>query len=267
MADEISTALDGFSPITLDKMGKVRLMNRVDTKYVTTQSFLIRFLDMAAATGQYFVVENDGGRNLPYSTRYFDTEDCSMYCRHETGRAVRQKVRLRRYDTSDTTFLEIKNKNNKGRTKKKRTPFDQGEDLKIYSDFFHKYCKYEPETLIPQVENHFHRITLVSNTMTERLTIDTGLSFHNVATGLDADLDGIVIIELKRDGNQHSPTAQILQSLHIHASGFSKYCIGMALTNSNLRNNRLKPRLRMVQRMLNNDTAPRKQHEVLPFNI
>lgn len=265
MTDQISVALGNFSPITLDKMGKVRLMNRIDTKYVTTRSYLAPFLGAAAASGNYFVVEIDGGRNLPYSSRYYDTEDCSMYTRHETGRRVRQKVRLRRYDTSNTVFLEIKNKNNKGRTKKKRTFFDRGEDLKIYSDFIHKYCSYSPEALIPQVENHFRRITLVSTSMTERLTIDTGLSFHNVATGLDADLDGIVIIELKRDGNQHSPTAEMLQSLHIHPSGFSKYCIGMALTNSNLRSNRLKPRLRMVQRMLNKDAASEETAQSFTF--
>lgn len=36
--------------------------------------------------------------------------------------------------------------------------------------------------------------------MTERLTIDTGVHFHHLLTGMEAKLDNLAIIELKRDG-------------------------------------------------------------------
>ena len=42
----------------------------------------------------------------------------------------------------------------------------------------------------------------------------------------------------------------MLRGLRIHPAGFSKYCVGMALTDRRLRHNRLKPRLRMVERLL-----------------
>ena len=110
--------------------------------------------------------------------------------------------------------------------------------------------KYDPENLTEQLENRFDRITLVNKARTERLTIDTNLRFNNIATGQKRDMGDIVIIELKRDGNQPSPILGKLCDLHIHPHGFSKYCIGSALTNDSLRRNRIKPRLRSIQKIL-----------------
>ena len=86
--------------------------------------------------------------------------------------------------------------------------------------------------------------------MTERLTIDTNLRFHNVATGNYRFMDNIVIIELKRDGRVPSPVISLLNQLRIKPHGFSKYCIGSALTNDELHCNRLKPRLHSIERIL-----------------
>lgn len=43
-----------------------------------------------------------------------------MFRQHETGRKPRQKVRVRTYLNSNTTFLEIKKKDNHGKTAKSR---------------------------------------------------------------------------------------------------------------------------------------------------
>ena len=61
----------------------------------------------------------------------------------------------------------------------------------------------------------------------------------------------LVIIELKRDGHQPSPILPKLLQLRIHPHGFSKYCIGSALTNDSLRRNRIKPRLHSIDKFLN----------------
>ena len=103
---------------------------------------------------------------------------------------------------------------------------------------------------VEQIENRFDRITLVNKAKTERLTIDTHLRFNNIATGEQRAMGDLVIIELKRDGNQPSPILGKLCDLHIHPHGFSKYCIGSALTNDSLRRNRIKPRLRSIQKIL-----------------
>lgn len=245
--------LSNFEPITLEEMSRVKLMNRIDTKYVTTLSRLGAFLRLAA--GEYRVQETDGLRSMPYSTTYFDTPEHFMFSEHVRGKKTRQKIRYRTYDSSALTFLEIKSKNNKGRTRKKRVQTELGTDIRSNADFITSLTPFNPAELIAQIENHFKRITLVNKAMTERLTIDTGLRFHNLRTGRDRDLDGIAIIELKRDGHAASPILGTLRELRIMPSGFSKYCIGMAMTNPYLRQNRLKPRLRRIEHLLSSEAG------------
>ena len=96
--------------------------------------------------------------------------------------------------------------------------------------------------------------------MTERLTIDSCLRFHNLENGNKVILPDLAIIELKRGSNASSPVAQILNRLQIRPSGFSKYCIGMALTDPLLRQNRFKPRLKSIAR----HTAIVKDYSVWP---
>lgn len=108
--------LQTYQTITLEEMDKVRLMNRIDTKYITTLPNLELLLSRIVTT--YRLQQIDGQTNMPYYTCYFDTASCSMFTEHQRGRKVRQKIRIREYENSRLTFLEIKNKNNKGRTDK-----------------------------------------------------------------------------------------------------------------------------------------------------
>lgn len=242
--------LANFEPISLDRMKTVKLMNRVDVKYVTTVEKLSELLQIIS--DQYFVQETAGMRNLPYSTVYFDTDSIDMFNEHQRGKSARQKIRIRTYGSTGVRFLEIKQKNNKGRTKKKRIELESlNAGVADHADFIEKNSRYHSTELATKLENHFHRITLVNYAMTERLTIDTGLSFHNLSTGTDFALNNIAIIELKRDGLCPSPILEKLKILRIHSSGFSKYCMGMALTDPNLRQNRLKPRVRFVKQLNN----------------
>lgn len=238
-----------FETISLKEMGKVRLMNRIDTKYVTTFDNIVKLLKILSE--DYLVQEIDGQSNMPYYTKYFDTEDSHMFYQHQRGKKNRQKVRVRKYEGSDTPpFIEIKTKNNKGRTKKDRVTFTEGSVLTDYNNFFGLYSQYSPASLIPQIENHFFRITLVNKDKTERITIDTGIEFHNLLTDERVSMPHIGIIEWKRDGRRcKSSLEEILREMRIHPTGFSKYCVGMAVTNPSLRQNRLKKKLRMIDRL------------------
>lgn len=237
-----------YTPITLEEMKSVRLMNRIDTKYLTTRTVLSHFLEQALA--EYRLQEIDGEYLMPYHTLYFDTKQCSMYMDHLHGHKTRQKIRIRTYETSDVSFLEIKNKNNKGRTKKKRIQCNRFEDSDC-TEFIGKYARYTYSDLLKQIENRFTRITLVNRKMTERLTIDTGLKFHNCQTEINCKLENLVIIELKRDGHTVSESSAMLRNLRIQPAKFSKYCMGMALTDSGLKHNRFKPRLRTIDKLCN----------------
>ena len=252
-----------YDPICLDEMSGIKLMNRTDTKFVTTVDRLKLLL--MRARDDYRAQEVDGKRIASYYTAYFDTPDNNMYVVHQNGHVGRQKLRIRSYMDSGLNFLEVKTKNNHGRTKKKRVDmvgFDpmhpdhgirfmrQDDQYRLYDEFLRKHLRYDPTILSEQLENHFNRITLVNRAKTERVTIDSGLCFHNMVTGKDVDLTGLVIIELKRDGLQPSPILGILRELRIKPCGFSKYCMGSALTNPALKRNNFKERLRMVDRML-----------------
>ena len=261
--------LSHYEPITLEQMKDIRLMNRIDTKFVTTEPMLRRLLVMAC--DDYFVQETDGLRISPYYTLYFDTPDCAMYNRHQVGHLSRQKIRIRSYVKAGLNFLEVKTKNNHGRTKKKRIAMEQfdalhpqhdiqfhrqDENFINYDEFLRATLKYDPENLTEQLENRFDRITLVNKSKTERLTIDTNLHFHNLVSGIDKDMGNLVIIELKRDGLQPSPIMEMLRRLHIHPHGFSKYCMGSALTNPKLQVHRFKPKLIEIRKIINNKKQP-----------
>ena len=243
--------LSAFAPISLEQMSGVKLMNRTDTKFVTNRTKLYQLLKLAQQ--DYYIQEIDGERNLEYDTTYFDTRAFDMYNQHQWGHTNRQKIRFRTYCISGLQFMEVKTKNNHGRTKKKRievTNMDVLEKQKY--DFLSKHLRYGADTLQPALNNHFSRITLVNKGKTERLTIDSSLSFHNLQSNKSMDMGDLVIIELKRDGLVSSPVLDMLRQLRIHPHGFSKYCMGSALTNPQLPTNRFKRKLIEVRKIIKN---------------
>lgn len=237
-------------PISLAEMESVKLMNRIDTKFVVPACLLPEMLRLAQA--DYYIQEIDGQRFAAYDTLYYDTPDMQMYIRHHDRQLRRQKIRVRTYIDSDLTFLEVKNKNNKGRTKKKRIVV-QTNDLQDIDagqrEWLAGKAWYDVAALQPQLHTRFERITLVNRAKTERLTIDTALRWENVQTGQTAALGDAVVVELKRDGNQPSGMLDILRSLRIKPLSMSKYCIGVALTNPTVKNNRFRPKLRKIQKL------------------
>ena len=254
--------LEQLKTISLDEMGSIKLMNRTDTKFVTSKQKLAELLELAQ--GQYFALMKDGLRIAKYRTTYWDTHEHLFYLEHHNGHAPRQKIRIRTYMDSNDTFLEVKTKNNHGRTKKKRisvptpeltdvlaaggTPFIQGLTGQTFDD------------IMPTVENQFQRITLVNYGKTERLTIDFNVRFHNYETDTDAQTGDLVIIELKRDGNVFSPILDMLRKVRIKPHGFSKYCIGSAMTNGELKNNNFKFKMITISKLTGyHFTVPERQ--------
>jgi len=253
MTEEIEKKAQMLPPITLEEMSGIKLMNRTDTKFVASIGQLHSFL--LAVQGKYYIQEINGKRIASYHTTYFDTDDYQMYRMHHCGRTVREKIRVRTYMDSDDTFFEIKNKNNHGRTKKKRISIEALETMHEEYDsiipFMDKHAWYRIEEVSPVIENWFNRITLVNFGKTERLTIDFNLHFHHLKSDKHDELKRVAIIELKRDGNVSSPALDIIRELRIKRSGFSKYCIGSAMTNDSLKRNNFKERLTMIGKIEN----------------
>ncbi len=245
--------LDKFTGIGLGDIGKANFMNRIDTKFPLRSEILFTKI-LPEISDEYYIVEIEGLRYMEYKTVYFDTPDNMFYTTHHNGKKDRYKVRKRMYVDTKTSFLEIKHKNNKGKTKKKRIEI-QSDLFQIFPDeydFLSKHIPCDPQTLKPTIENHFHRITLVRKDMGERCTIDCELGFRDSSGGHETD--HFAMVELKHEaGAPKSPLQKVLAKYGVKQSGFSKYCIGRVLNDQpGIKKNLFKVKIHMLQKRLRN---------------
>lgn len=255
---EIVSLLEEMSPISLDDMSSIRLMKRTDTKFLTNLPTLLKLLKLAQKN--YFVQEVNGHRVANYATTYWDDALHHQFYRiHQCGHRPRTKVRVRSYSDSELAFLEVKKKNNHGKTSKKRIhvpSVDAVVNERYGEDFLQNLTGHTFDEIIPTLSNRFKRITLVNHGKTERLTIDFDLSFLNRENGVEQAMENIVIIELKRDGRLPSPIMPILRELRIKPAGFSKYCVGLSVTDNTLRKNLFKERLVYIRKIAERNCLP-----------
>ena len=99
----IDTKLFAERTIPLERMKGVKLMNRVDRKFVTCVTKLDRLLKAALRCG-YLAQEVGDGVIAEYDTIYLDTHSLDNYLTHHNGHLTRQKVRVRKYlDNGETS--------------------------------------------------------------------------------------------------------------------------------------------------------------------
>src|ERR1700741_1574991 len=154
--------LQQFQPIDLTEMESVKLMNRTDTKFLFTQAQFE--IVMKEIEGHYRVLEVSGKRLNRYKTLYYDTSGMDLYNEHHNGKLNRYKVRHRTYVESDIGFLEVKFKNNKGRTikdriKKAEVPMSWEGDAEV---FLQSKLPFNPSELVPVLWINYSRLTLVN---------------------------------------------------------------------------------------------------------
>ncbi len=239
-----------FTPIRLDQMDKVKLMNRVDQKFCINIALLPDLLN--EIVNDYYILEIDDVRLFPYSNTYFDTSENSMYNDHVRGRKTRFKIRQRAYVESQCSYFEIKFKNNKGKTFKSRVECENGENL--YSDklsfFLTGHSPFKPEELVPVLKNKFMRITLVSKALDERCTIDYRVSFQ--VKDSKVELNRIAIIEVKSEGYpKNSKIVKTLREKRFNPQGFSKYIVGRSILDNTISNNAYRTKLRQIEKISN----------------
>ena len=156
-----------FSPISLKNMDEVKLMNRSDTKFTFSVQKLPILLKKLVPF--YDVLEIKGKRLHSYKSLYFDTDDRKFYNDHHNRRVNRHKIRFREYEDSGLIFLEVKCKNNKGKTIKKRMKVN-----KIPNTLSNDHQRYVTNIMgysLPVSSKqwiNFNRITLVHKKLKER---------------------------------------------------------------------------------------------------
>ena len=233
-------------------MDRVKLQNRTDTKFVFEADLLPAILDDIKE--QYFILEINQKRTNSYTTLYYDTEELQSYIQHHNGKANRIKVRFRKYIESNLNYLEVKFKNNKGRTIKTRKKINEIEEklsndsITFVNDNSHSF--FGDEKVIPVLWNSFTRLTLVHKSANERLTIDLNLSFKSFDKSVEKEIPHIIIAEVKQEkASVNSGFIKAIKKYHIRKSGMSKYCVGTALLNNKVKKNNFKERILKINKL------------------
>ena len=239
--------LSNFTPISLNEMSEVKLMSRTDTKFTFSSKKLFPFLKQLNEF--YSILEIDGLRIHNYKSRYFDTDERKFYLDHHNKRVNRNKIRFREYVGSGLTFLEVKLKNNKGKTIKKRMKVKE-----IPSVLTEKHKKYIDKIIGSEMDVNaqqwivFRRITLVHKTLKERLTIDVDLTFENKEG--KGDLKDIIIAEVKQERmSRSSDFMRIAKEMSILPMRLSKYCLSTMQLDPHLKKNRFKGKLLFINKL------------------
>lgn len=223
-------------------------MDRTDTKFTFHISHLSAILQDADSF--YKVLDVEGNRVSRYKTLYFDTEDFELYNKHHSGKLNRYKIRHRTYVESNLGFLEVKFKNNKGRTLKTRIKENEVPALnsgKAFA-FLEKTLPFSPLELLPKIWINYSRITLVNKTSAERLTLDLNLEFEK--DNNKQVLNQLVIAEVKQDSKIASPFVAMMRARHIRQGSISKYCFGVACSFPQVKKNNFKQKLSHVNKII-----------------
>jgi len=242
MTNDLIKLLSSFEPISLKEMDRVKLMNRVETKFLFGVDRLIEILEELKE--DYQVVKIDGNMLPTYRSLYFDSPEFFFYNEHHRERTSRYKVRYRTYVDSNLSFLEVKHKY-KGRTNKKRIKVEGiNPNMPISHQDFLKELMVPKSDLQAVMMNTYNRITLVSKHSIERLTLDINLSFQFGEK--QKDLKNIVIAELKQERiTRDSPFYKVVRQKEMRPYRLSKYCMGIIhlYGQENIKYNRFKKKL------------------------
>lgn len=247
--NEIENLTHVFEPISLKEMDNVKLMDRVDVKYVIPIQILPKVL--LEARDKYRILEVENKRLCNYETLYYDTADLQLYNSHLKNRANRYKIRSRNYVDSDLRFFEIKFKNNKGRTVKtriKRETINQQMDIDS-TEFLRQSTPLSHLDFTGIMWVDYTRITLVSIQSLERLTIDLKLTFRNSSNS--KVYPEIAIAEVKQEKASGSPFIDIMKQFHIRQGSISKYCLGIISLFEGIPYNTFKPHLQRIHKLIN----------------
>lgn len=249
--------LGRYATAGLADVADTAFANRTDTKFVLHAAQIHSMLTELGDA--YRVLDVDGRRYTGYRTQYFDTESFELFRRHHAGGSNRCKVRTRFYDNTGLAFLEVKQKTRTDATVKFRIPTAtfETESVVPWSEFIAAHCPYPAAALRPVLCSRFDRICLISEERPERLTIDLDLKVEGPAG--TTDLPHIAVVELKQElpveSTRDSAILRAMRSAGIRPTAFSKYCIGLLLTQPEIKHNLFKPQLRQLRHIMGETNA------------
>lgn len=221
-------ALDRLPALDLAAVERLAaLQTRTDRKYVVPAEVADRLVVELGA----HVLEIDGRRRFDYRSTYFDTPGRDAYLAAARRRPGRWKVRTRHYVDSGATWLEVKQRDRRGRTVKLRCPH-RGDVLDgAAHDYLAGFPVLTPlvEQLAPALTTSYERATLVLDGA--RVTVDHDVTC-TTADGRSVTVDGVVV-ETK-SARAGCTADRLLWSLGHRPVTISKYGVGMAALHPEL---------------------------------
>ncbi len=226
---------------SLAELEEADLLERKDFKYVFNNKHLPEVLHAIAP--YYNILNINGNYFTNYITKYYDTIDFKYYLQHHNGLANRFKIRTRRYQESDLNFFEVKFKNNKNWTDKKRYRIQSLEqDISAYIATATK------DILEQKLDVQYLRITLLSKDSSEKITLDLNLNYSNEQSS--KSFDKICIAEVKSKTHHPYIFRQNMKILGYRNTSLSKYCFGIATLYDNIKMNNFKPTINKIFKLI-----------------
>ena len=250
LSGELLKVLNDFAVIELEDLLEGAQMERIDRKFPFHISRVPEVLK--GLESEYKIVRAAGSVISPYNSWYMDTPDKEFFRKHHSGILNRDKVRYRSYPSTNTTFLEVKRKNNKGLTSKSRMLCDQmdfpfaSSQLKFLEE---NLTGFNPKVLKPSVNIKYNRIAFTHLDGKERFSIDFNLTASR--DGKTTDFGEAVILEVMQDRRFTSPIISRLRELRLREASMSKYCVTLSLLDPDLKSNLFKPNLRSLEKIMN----------------
>lgn len=173
--------------VSLKEAKKLKLQDRVEKKYLCTETQLSLLIERAKKDG-FAIVCDDNKTSFNYKSIYYDSSDRQMWNAHDRHDTHRQKFRIRIYDDGKS-FIEIKDKNN-GVGHKKRINANDLLKIDLHS-WIYENLMYDIEDISQVLTVTYERTTYINTTYKERMTIDRNIKFYNHITNKEYIYDGV----------------------------------------------------------------------------
>ncbi len=245
----INSAVNGFNAISLADLDSVKLMNRVDSKFVFNiavfENILIELQE------NYSILEIESKRVFKYESLYFDTPEYQLYKHHHCGKPARVKVRYRKYVDSDLVFFEVKKKTKAGRTDKHRIVQPQiSTTIQESEAALLEKMNVQLPNLEEKVWVYFDRITMASKGTQERITIDMNLALED--SHQKKYFPNIIIAEVKQERySRISKFVEVLRKRNIPELSISKYALSVVTMKEGVKKNNFKAMINKLNKIHN----------------
>lgn len=240
---------EGYQTISLEFLKqKGFLKDRLDHKYFFPDTLVERIFETCQR--DYHLLQIGGHTQFTYHTWYFDTRKLDSYFDHHRGKCRRYKLRFRHYLESGVNYLELKIKNNKGRTHKERKQV-VGDPVSFRLEAHQEYLMdtfgLSAADFVPSLRVTYKRSTLLHESHQEKVTVDWDLEFEH--ENKKVTVPGVAVAEVKTPRATRPQFDEVMRSLRIREGGLSKYILGSIALKPGLKYNSFKPEYRRILRL------------------